>query len=62
MEKLFNDTKVAFAIKSDSELDRAFYLFEMIKREPLVKIGAAVTKFLPLRSAVLRAPMLQRRK
>ncbi len=45
MEKLFNNTKVAFAIKSDSELDRAFYLFEMIKREPLVKIGTAVTKF-----------------
>lgn len=45
MEKLFNNTKVAFAIKSDSELDRAFYLFEMIKREPLVKIGTAVTRF-----------------
>ncbi len=45
MEKLFDNTKVAFAIKSDSELDRAFYLFEMIKRETLVKIGAAVTKF-----------------
>jgi len=45
MEKLFNNTQVAFAIKSDSELDRAFYLFEMIKREPLVKIGTAVTRF-----------------
>jgi len=45
MEKLFDNTKVAFAIKSNSELDRAFYLFEMIKRQPLVKIGTAVTKF-----------------
>lgn len=45
MKKIFNNTKVAFAIKSDSELDRAFYLFEMIKREPLVKIGTAVTRF-----------------
>ncbi len=45
MEKLFDNTEVAFALKSNSELDRAFYLFEMIKREPLVKIGAAVTKF-----------------
>ncbi|WP_456377050.1 proline dehydrogenase family protein [Lutibacter sp.] len=45
MEKLFDNTEVAFAIKSDSELDRAFYLFEMIKRQPLVKIGTAVTKF-----------------
>ncbi len=45
MKKLFDNTKVAFAIKSDSEIDRAFYLFEMIKREPLVKVGSAVTKF-----------------
>ncbi len=45
MKKLFDNTEVAFAIKSNSELDRAYYLFEMIKRQPLVKIGTAVTKF-----------------
>ena len=45
MNDLFENTETAFAIKSDTELDRAFYLFEMIKREPLVKIGTAVTKF-----------------
>lgn len=45
MEKLFDNTEVAFAVKSNSEIDRAFYLFEMIKREPLVKIGTAMTKF-----------------
>lgn len=45
MENLFNNTEVAFALKTNSELDRAFYLFEMIKREPLVKIGTVVTKF-----------------
>jgi proline dehydrogenase len=45
MEKLFDNTEVAFAVKTNSEIDRAFYLFEMIKREPLVKIGTAVTKF-----------------
>lgn len=45
MENLFDNTEVAFAIKSNSELDRAYYLFEMIKREPLVKIGTAVTRF-----------------
>lgn len=45
MKELFNNTEVAFALKSNSELDRAFYLFEMIKREPLVKIGTAMTKF-----------------
>jgi len=45
MENIFNNTETAFALKSDSELDRAFYLFEMIKREPLVKIGTVLTKF-----------------
>ncbi len=45
MSKLFNNTEVAFAIKSDSELERAYFLFRMIKSEPLVKIGTAVTKF-----------------
>lgn len=45
MEKLFDNTEVAFALKTNSQLDRAYYLFEMIKREPLVKIGTAVTKF-----------------
>ena len=45
MKKLFNNTEVAFALKKNSELDRAFYLFQMIKRNPLVKIGTAVTKF-----------------
>jgi len=45
MKELFENTEVAFALKSNSQLDRAYYLFEMIKREPLVKIGTAVTKF-----------------
>lgn len=45
MRKIFENTEVALALKSDSELDRALFLFEMIKREPLVKIGAAVAKF-----------------
>ncbi len=45
MEKIFDNTEVAFEVKSNSEIDRAFYLFEMIKREPLVKIGTAMTKF-----------------
>ncbi|RLD83674.1 MAG: proline dehydrogenase, partial [Bacteroidetes bacterium] len=45
MSKIFNNTEVAFALKSDSELERAYFLFRMIKSEPLVKIGTAVTKF-----------------
>jgi proline dehydrogenase len=45
MEKIFNNTENAFAIKSDSELERAYFLFKLIKSEPLVRIGTAVTKF-----------------
>lgn len=45
MDKIFDNTEVAFEVKTNSEIDRAFYLFEMIKREPLVKIGTAMTKF-----------------
>ncbi|MCF6296753.1 MAG: proline dehydrogenase family protein [Flavobacteriaceae bacterium] len=45
MKKLFENTEVAFALKSDSELERAYFLFKLIKNEPLVKIGTAVTKF-----------------
>jgi proline dehydrogenase len=42
---LFDNTKTAFQLKSDSELERAYFLFKMISVEPLVKIGSAVTKF-----------------
>jgi proline dehydrogenase len=45
MEKIFNNTQVAFALKSDTELDRAYFLFKMIDNEPLVRIGTAVTNF-----------------
>jgi proline dehydrogenase len=45
MEKLFNNTQVAFELKSDTELDRAYFLFKMIANQPLVRIGAAVTNF-----------------
>lgn len=45
MNKLFDNTETAFAIKSDSDLEKAYFLFKLIKSEPLVKIGSAVTKF-----------------
>jgi proline dehydrogenase len=45
MEKLFNNIQVAFALKTDTELDRAYFLFKMIDSQPLVKIGTAVTNF-----------------
>ncbi|MGB5237313.1 MAG: proline dehydrogenase family protein [Flavobacteriaceae bacterium] len=45
MERIFEDTQTAFALKSDSELERAYFLFKLIANEPLVKIGTAVTHF-----------------
>ncbi len=45
MEKIFNNTEVAFSLKTDTELDRAYFLFKMIASEPLVRIGTAVTNF-----------------
>jgi proline dehydrogenase len=45
MNNIFDNTETAFAIKSDSDLEKAYFLFRMIKSEPLVRIGSAVTKF-----------------
>ncbi len=45
MTNPFDNTKTAFALKTDSELERAYFLFKMIKSEPLVKIGTAATNF-----------------
>ncbi len=42
---LFDNTQTAFSLKSDSELERAYFLFKMISNEPLVRIGTAVTNF-----------------
>lgn len=45
MNNLFNNTEIAFRLKSNSQLERAYFLFRLIKSEPLVKIGTAVTNF-----------------
>ncbi|GAA4899002.1 proline dehydrogenase family protein [Flaviramulus aquimarinus] len=42
---IFDNTEIAFSLKSDSELERAYFLFKMISIEPLVKIGTAATNF-----------------
>ena len=42
---IFENTEVAFAIKSNSEIERAYYLFKMIKNEPMVKMGSKLTQF-----------------
>lgn len=45
MHRIFEDTATAFALKTDSELERAYFLFKMIANEPLVRIGTAMTNF-----------------
>ena len=45
MDKIFENTQNAFSLKSDTELDRAYFLFKMIAVQPLVRIGTAVTNF-----------------
>ena len=45
MNKLFDNTEVAFTLKSNTELERAYFLFTLIASQPLVKIGTAVTNF-----------------
>jgi proline dehydrogenase len=43
--RIFENTETAFLLKSDSELERAYFLFKMISHQPLVRIGAAATNF-----------------
>ncbi len=45
MDPIFNNTENAFALKTDSQLDRAYFLFKLISNQPLVRIGTAVTNF-----------------
>ena len=45
MPQIFEDTKTAFALKTDAELERAYFLFKLIANQPLVRIGTAVTNF-----------------
>src|SRR5210317_131376 len=45
MSSLFKNTEIAFSIKTNAELERAYYLFKLIQKESLVKIGTALTKF-----------------
>lgn len=42
---MFQNTEIAFSLKTDADLDRAYFLFKMINNQPLVKIGTAATNF-----------------
>ncbi len=45
IEPIFDNITIASSLKSDSELERAYFLFKMILIEPLVRIGTAATNF-----------------
>ena len=45
MDNIFNNTQIAFSLKSNTELDRAYLLFKIIDNKPLVRIGTALTNF-----------------
>ena len=45
MPQIFENTETAFALKTDAELERAYFLFKLIGNQPLVRIGTAVTNF-----------------
>ncbi len=42
---IFQDTETAFALKTDAEIERAYWLFSLIQKQPLVKLGTAVANF-----------------
>ncbi len=45
MNTIFNNTKVAFSLKNNPDLNRAHFLFKMIANPTLVKIGTSLTNF-----------------
>ena len=45
MKGIFENTATAFQLKTDSQLERAYFLFKMIANEPVVRIGTAMTNF-----------------
>lgn len=42
---IFNDTKVAFADKSDAQLKKAYWMFKMIESPGLTKVGTSILNF-----------------
>ena len=43
-KKIFNNTKAAFKLKTDAELNRALFLFSVMNYSTIVKLGSKVTK------------------
>ncbi|HJS01011.1 MAG TPA: proline dehydrogenase family protein [Flavobacterium sp.] len=42
MKKIFDNTQIAFALKSDQHLNASYFLFKMMNFRPLVKIGTKI--------------------
>jgi hypothetical protein len=42
---IFNDTKVAFADKSDAQLKKAYWMFKMIEQPALTSFGTSILNF-----------------
>lgn len=42
---VFNDTKIAFADKSDAQLKKAYWMFKLIEQPALTKLGTSVLNF-----------------
>jgi len=45
MDKIFKNTEIAFTLKNDSDLRRAYFLFKMIESQALVRMGTWMTHF-----------------
>ncbi len=45
MDKIFDNTEIAFSLKNNKELKRAKFLFEMIASPAMVKVGTKLTHF-----------------
>ncbi len=44
-KEMLYDTATAFGVKTDAEIEKAYWLFNIIRKEPLVRLGTAVTNF-----------------
>ena len=42
---IFNDTKVAFADKTDAQLRKAYWMFKMIEQPALTSLGTSILNF-----------------
>lgn len=42
MKKIFDNTQIAFALKSNRDLNASYFLFKMMALKPLVKIGTKI--------------------